>query len=243
MRQIKNFSSYKMCSNGKVWDSKGNIIPPSPDGHGGMKVVMIDDSGVIRQKEPLKLYKDTYVIPDISNEPIVYHSEDIPYKGIVFTDDYNKLHETFLYDKNCGEVRYKSNGSIAGYLGNHGYLQTKYNYEVVYVHIIIVKMVLGDIVERYNAQIDHIDRNRANNSWSNIRIVSRQTNLQNKGKYKSNKSGVTGVWWSKGTSKWQVAITVNKQVIHLGVYNEIEDAIKVRKEAELKYKFHPSHGK
>jgi hypothetical protein len=243
MRQIKGFSGYSIDLDGKVYDSKGNCILPVPDGHNGLKILMLDDLGKVRQREPNKLFKAIYTLADISNEPIIYHKEGTYPLDIIYTEEHKELQSIFNYNPVTGKLHFKVDNRIAGTLGSHGYRQVHYKCNVIYVHVIIVKMLLGDIVEVNDAQIDHIDRNRDNNIWTNLRIVSKQTNLQNKNKYKSNKSGVTGVWWSKSTNKWQVAITVNKQSIHLGVFNDIEEAIQARREAETKYNFHFSHGK
>lgn len=36
---------------------------------------------------------------------------------------------------------------------------------------------------------------------------------------------------------------VNYKTIYLGRFDNLEDAIKARQEAEIKYGFHPNHGK
>ena len=54
---------------------------------------------------------------------------------------------------------------------------------------------------------------------------------------------MTGVCWRKRTHKWEVNITINGKFKYLGSFIDKEDAIKVRKEAEIKYDFHPNHGK
>lgn len=56
--------------------------------------------------------------------------------------------------------------------------------------------------------------------------------------YKSNTSGVKGVCWDKKSNKWRAYITFKKEHIYLGVYDSLDKAIEVRKEAEEKY-FHP----
>jgi hypothetical protein len=57
----------------------------------------------------------------------------------------------------------------------------------------------------------------------------------NKGIISNNTSGATGVIWNKRLNKWQSRITVDKKDIYLGSYNNFEDAVKARKEAEEKY--------
>ena len=83
--------------------------------------------------------------------------------------------------------------------------------------------------------IDHINRNRLDNRKSNLRITTHQQNNMNKGLTKSNTSGYTGIYWHKARNKWQVSIKVNYKSIFLGYYTDLEEAIKVRKEAEEKY--------
>ena len=102
-------------------------------------------------------------------------------------------------------------------------------------------MLRGEIPQ--NMEIDHIDKCRKNNKIENLRLVSRDENLKNKGMYKCNKSGVTGVIFNKQNSKWAANIRVNGKLKHLGYYADFEDACKARYSAEKFYGFSPSHGK
>ena len=81
-------------------------------------------------------------------------------------------------------------------------------------------------------ECDHINRNRLDNRKTNLRAVTRQENMKNKSIYKSNTSGYRGVKWNARLNKWQVQITKNKQRTHLGVFEELQDAIAARRFAE-----------
>jgi hypothetical protein len=83
--------------------------------------------------------------------------------------------------------------------------------------------------------VDHINHDKLNNCRSNLRICTNQQNLMNVSKYKSNKSGVSGVCWFKPSEKWQAYIRLNNKLIHLGYFDNFEEASRVRKEAEKKY--------
>lgn len=83
--------------------------------------------------------------------------------------------------------------------------------------------------------IDHINHNRADNRKLNLRICSQHENNMNKGIAPNNTSGITGVFWNKKLNKWGATIGFKGKNIHLGVFDDFEDAIKVRKEAEEKY--------
>ncbi len=91
--------------------------------------------------------------------------------------------------------------------------------------------------------VDHIDRNPLNNRKSNLRICSLQANMLNKSKNSRNKSGVTGVFWHKGMKRWWATIKYKYINYDLGYFDSIEEATKVRREAELKYfgEFAPKH--
>lgn len=82
---------------------------------------------------------------------------------------------------------------------------------------------------------DHIDRNPLNNKKANLRKATSTENARNKSKYKNNTSGFIGVGWNKGHMKWYSDIKVNKKSKHLGYFNNKEDAIIARLEAEAKY--------
>ena len=85
-------------------------------------------------------------------------------------------------------------------------------------------------------EVDHINRNRTDSRKSNLRVVSRLENMQNKSAYKNNTSGVTGVKWNKHRKKWQVQLTVNSKRMHIGLYEDLEDAKNARIEAEKIHK-------
>lgn len=83
--------------------------------------------------------------------------------------------------------------------------------------------------------VDHINRNRLDNRKDNLRIATYQQNTSNRSIQSNNVSDVPGVSWRKDRNKWRAYIMVNKKQISLGLFNKKEDAIKARKEGELKY--------
>jgi hypothetical protein len=54
-------------------------------------------------------------------------------------------------------------------------------------------------------------------------------------KTKNNKSGIIGVCWNKREEKWVAQIMLNNKNIHLGRFDDLEEACEARKEAEIKY--------
>ena len=91
--------------------------------------------------------------------------------------------------------------------------------------------------------IDHINGNGRDNSINNIRVVTHQENMLNKKRYKSNKSGCSGVLYIKSRDKFAVQISIDKKQRFLGYFANIWDAICCRKSAEFSHGFHINHGK
>jgi len=89
--------------------------------------------------------------------------------------------------------------------------------------------------------VDHDDGNGLNNRINNLFDRTQSDNCRNRKIHSNNKSGTTGVW--RDHKKWMVSISVGGKSIHLGYFKDIEDAIKCRKEADIKYGFNPNHGR
>jgi hypothetical protein len=83
--------------------------------------------------------------------------------------------------------------------------------------------------------IDHKDGNTLNTRKENLQYCNNQENLRKAKKGRNNTSGRTGVYWSDKDNKWMAGITVNAHFKNLGYYTLIDDAIKARERAELKY--------
>jgi hypothetical protein len=82
------------------------------------------------------------------------------------------------------------------------------------VHRLLYEAFIGKIPE--DLVIDHIDRNRLNNSLSNLRLVTQDVNAKNRdGK---------GIKLDKRSGKWEARIRVNKKYIHLGTFDNKSDA-------------------
>lgn len=146
----------------------------------------------------------------------------------------------FLYWKKSVDWRVKA-GDVAGFKHSHGYIAVSVDSKLLLAHRVIWEMLRGAIPEEM--EIDHVDKCRTNNSIENLRLVSRIENLRNKGMYKCNTSGVTGVVFNKQRSKWAANIRINGKLKHLGYHVEFEEACKARYSAERLYGFSPTHGK
>lgn len=100
------------------------------------------------------------------------------------------------------------------------------------------RIITGKMGFQKQNQVDHINRNGLDNRRHNLREVSNKQNSENQGVRKNNTSGYKGVGWHKSTQKWRAYIKHDGQNIHLGLFDNIKDAIKARKEAEQNYFTH-----
>lgn len=119
---------------------------------------------------------------------------------------------------------------ICWHIDNNGYVKGKVKGKETTLHRYIMNCPDG-------YYIDHIHgkKSRNNNCKNNLRIVTVSQNGMNVATRNNNNSGTTGVSWDNFKNKWVAYITINYKRNHLGYFDSIDDAIKVRKEAEKKY--------
>lgn len=147
------------------------------------------------------------------------------------------LNSLFIYEPETGILRNKidrhknKTGTVPGYI-DQGYRVLHLDNYTYAAHRLIWLMMTGDHVPD---DIDHIDRNRSNNCWNNLRLAKR---FQNTGNYpipKTNTSGVKGVHWHKPTNKWRAQIKKHNKVYHLGLFDNIQDAAECYRKAAIEH--------
>lgn len=114
--------------------------------------------------------------------------------------------------------------------GIYSYIFTIDNGKTIRLHRLIMNCLDNNKVD-----VDHINHDVLDNRKSNLRICEHYKNIISSKTYINNTSGRKGVYWDKSRNKWMVQITVNKKTYHLGRYDNFEDAVKIRLEAEQKY--------
>lgn len=82
--------------------------------------------------------------------------------------------------------------------------------------------------------IDHINRNRLDNTRENLRVCTYAQNSQN-AYHKPGRSGYNGVHYNKKKKLWDAYIFVNTKRINLGFFDTKQQAIKARLQAEKDY--------
>ncbi len=88
--------------------------------------------------------------------------------------------------------------------------------------------------------IDHKDRIKYHNWFSNLRDRSQKSNMRNYGNPKNNTSSVKGVCFDIKAKKWLARIKINNKQKYLGRFDNFDDAVLARYEAERKAKWYLS---
>lgn len=150
-----------------------------------------------------------------------------------------RLRELFSYDSETGDLVWKiipcnfrraKPGDIAGRIGPKGYRIIGVDRSYYYAHRLIWKIITDcDPVD----QIDHIDGNRLNNKFENLREAANGPNLCNAKLRKDNKSGFKGVCWEHTHKAWKAYISHNGKQFKLGRFKHLSAAVEaVRRERE-----------
>lgn len=138
-----------------------------------------------------------------------------------------RLKELLHYDPETGHFMRRvtvSNavaGSRAGAIGNRGYVRIRIDDKEHLAHRLAFLYMTGEWPPK---DVDHINRDRADNRWENLRHATRQENLRNVGLHRSNTSGHRGVTWNKRRGKWQAFGKRGGRYIFLGCFDVLEEA-------------------
>lgn len=136
------------------------------------------------------------------------------------------LQNLFRYNPESGDLHWISprlglTRTLAGSLGDKGYIKVIIEGRSYLAHRLIWKLVTGS--EPLD-QIDHIDGDRSNNRFSNLREATNGENRFNTKLAKNNRSGVKGVCWESGRRKWRAVITSSGDTIRLGRFDTVAEA-------------------
>lgn len=141
--------------------------------------------------------------------------------------DYNPVTGEFTWLKKSGDERYTRawNSRFAGKpagrtkAGGHGYLEIAIENKLYRAHRLAWLYMTG---EWPIDQIDHINCNKTDNRFANLREASAFQNACNV--KSSNKSGLKGVTFNKNAKKYTSQICVYRKRISLGYFNSAEEA-------------------
>ena len=130
-------------------------------------------------------------------------------------------------------------GKEAGGVADRGYRNVRLLGHHSRAHRIVWKIEHG---RDPHYSIDHIDGDKLNNHYSNLRDVSALENSKNAHLRKHNKSGVSGVRFKQNRWMAQIGNTGSKGS-YLGCFKTKEEAVQARQAAEQRLGYSARHGK
>lgn len=102
-----------------------------------------------------------------------------------------------------------------------GYMQIVVNRRLYYAHRLAWLLMTGAWPA---SQVDHIDGDRKNNRFANLREASPSENQQNIKRKSNNTSGFPGVSWSNKAQLWKAQIGCNGRKKHISYRATPEEA-------------------
>lgn len=160
---------------------------------------------------------------------------ELTHEKLLSALDYNKETGLFTWKRQTG--RRGNKGEVAGTLDKQsGYIRIKLGGKSYRAH----RLAWFYVNKVMPKSIDHIDHVKHNNKFSNLREVTHLSNTRNRSINSNNTSGLCGINFR--FNKWIVSIRVNYKSIHVGVFDNLDDAVIARKKAEREYGFHENHG-
>lgn len=149
---------------------------------------------------------------------------------------YDKLRELLEYDPETGlwtwlvSVNKRPYGSLAGTVSVHGYL---------IITFAGVKYRAAKLAHLYmtgewpSDEMDHIDKDKLNDRWVNLRVASRSENALNRDLQSNNVSDARGVHWDSIRGKWFAQVKKGGINHFCGRFDNIGEAIAARDAAAM----------
>ena len=132
--------------------------------------------------------------------------------------DYNP--DTGEFTRACDRGRWKK-GESMGSVSADGYVNISIDGRIYRAHRIAWMFMTG---QQPIAFIDHENRNRLDNRWSNLRSASQSENLQNSVVKKTSSLGLKGVTYVPSKGRYRARITSGNKTIFEQTYETPEEA-------------------
>jgi len=175
-----------------------------------LKSGLTKSCGCLKRETTYKLFKK-YNIYDLTGE-----------YGVGWTSNTN---EEFYFDlENYDLIK-----NYSWYKNENGYIRTHLEGN----YFLLMHRLVMNCPE--DMEIDHKFHNKYDNRKEFLRFATKNQNGMNKDTPEDNTSGVKGVYWDIRNEKWKPYISINGKQTFLGAFDDFEEAVIVRKEAEEEY--------
>lgn len=138
-----------------------------------------------------------------------------------------ELKTRVVYDVEKGEFYWLKTrikryiGQRASYFHPNGYVYLRIGKRTYFVHRLAWLYVYGQFP---TGELDHIDGDKTNNRVNNLRIVTREENMQNQvSAHSNNSTGFLGVKRTR-SGKFTATVKINKRIKHLPTFATAREA-------------------
>lgn len=147
---------------------------------------------------------------EISQE---YLRERVTYDPLTGLFAYNERPQShFRSSRACNAWNARFAGALTGTKDSRGHIQIKLDGKRYLAHRMAFLYMSGAIPE----EVDHIDRNKTNNAWANLRSADRSQNAANR--------EARGAYLTS-SGRFRAQICVNYKIVHLGTFDTESEAI------------------
>ena len=126
-----------------------------------------------------------------------------------------------------GKIKNTKTGKVLKASDNgHGYLIIDLYENAIRKTHKVHRLVANAFIDNPNDKncVDHKDNNRTNNHISNLRFATSKKKNQNRKISSRNTSGCKGIYFNKKAKKWQARIMIDGIRVHIGYYDDLDDA-------------------
>lgn len=131
---------------------------------------------------------------------------------------YNPDTGIFIWIEKRAGVKFNS---VAGSYSKQGYFRITINHIEYKAHRLAWLYMTGEMPKEF---IDHINGDRLDNRFCNLREATNTQNNYNTGMLPTNTSGIKGVRINKKTGRWHAQASVKGKNKHLGMFETAEMA-------------------
>lgn len=158
----------------------------------------------------------------------------------------DRLRELLDYDAATGVFRWRVSkgrapaGAIAGKQDPRGYRLIRVDRRGWWAHRLAYLYMTGTLPP---FDVDHINGDKTDNRWPNLRAATRSQNLANARQRSDTRSGYRGVSWDAMGKCWSVRVFVRGRSIHVGQFQDKAEAVEAHARAMIEHhgEFAPSY--